>query len=490
MFQPSSKFANQCQNPRTGTDPGTGKPYLDVQGTTLDENNFLRSWTNELYLWYSEVQDNDPANYSTTASYFDTLKTMAKTSTGADKDRFHFTYPTSQWEQLQQSGVELGYGVTWELVAAAPPRTIKAAFVWAGGQALADSMARGDEVLTIDGVDAVNANDQASVDKLNAGLFPQNAGEKHVFGMRTLSGVNYSVTLTSASVTENPVPLVNWVSNGSGGTVGYMLFTTHIATAETALINAVTQLQNQHITDLVLDMRYNGGGYLYIASELAYMIAGPGPTTGKTFDLQQWNNKHPSTNPVTGCPITPTPFIDASQALSSSSCSTSSSGGTPLPYLALPRVYVLTGSGTCSASEAVINGLNGVGVQVTQVGSTTCGKPYGFYPQDDCGTTYFSIEFQGVNAQGFGNYPDGFSPSNSPQLTSAVLPGCAVADDYSMPLGDPHELRFAVALGLQAGGSCPQPTGVVVPRLSAQDHAALRPPPWRMNRILRGAGRL
>ena len=41
-------------------------------------------------------------------------------------------------------------------------------------------------------------------------------------------------------------------------------------------------------------------------------------------------------------------------------------------------------------SEAIINGLDGVNVQVIQIGATTCGKPYGFYPQDNCGTTYFA----------------------------------------------------------------------------------------------------
>ncbi len=42
-----------------------------------------------------------------------------------------------------------------------------------------------------------------------------------------------------------------------------------------------------------------------------------------------------------------------------------------------------------------------------QIGSTTCGKPYGFYPADHCGTTYFSVQFKGVNAQAFGDYTDG-----------------------------------------------------------------------------------
>jgi carboxyl-terminal processing protease len=123
---------------------------------------------------------------------------------------------------------------------------------------------------------------------------------------------------------------------------------------------------------------------------------------------------------------------------------------------------------------------------VIQIGSTTCGKPYGFYPQDNCGTTYFSIEFQGDNAMGFGNYPDGFSPQNSASLTSAVLPGCSVADDFGHELGDPAEGRLAAALGYRSGQGCPSPpSGVapLVPAIAAQ--APVHREFWRENRILR-----
>src|SRR5262245_41093353 len=54
-FLPESMFANQCAAPRTGTDPTTGKAFLDTQGSTLTENNWLRSWSHDLYLWYAEM---------------------------------------------------------------------------------------------------------------------------------------------------------------------------------------------------------------------------------------------------------------------------------------------------------------------------------------------------------------------------------------------------------------------------------------------------
>ena len=80
----------------------------------MAENNWLRSWSNDLYLWYTEIADRDPALYAT-AEYFDLLKTTAVTASGRDKDQFHFTYKTSDWLALVQSGVEAGYGVVWSL---------------------------------------------------------------------------------------------------------------------------------------------------------------------------------------------------------------------------------------------------------------------------------------------------------------------------------------------------------------------------------------
>jgi carboxyl-terminal processing protease len=130
---------------------------------------------------------------------------------------------------------------------------------------------------------------------------------------------------------------------------------------------------------------------------------------------------------------------------------------------------------------------------VIQVGSTTCGKPYGFTPEDNCGTTYFSIQFKGVNAIGFGDYPDGFSPANTVGASGTPVPGCSVADDFTHALGDPSEARFAAALGYRATSSCPAPSGFALPSAVSGVNAQAMPatgalmskPPWRENRLLR-----
>lgn len=482
VFLDWSTFRNLCQNPRSGTDPATGLPFPDIQGETVDENNYLRSYSNDTYLWYDEIVDQDPGLFDDPLVYFEELRTTALTASGAPRDKFHFTFPTDEWFQLSQSGVSAGYGATWTIISPAPPREIAVAYTEPDSPAtnLPVPLARGARILSVDGVDVVNG---ADVDTINAGLFPAGPGETHEFEVLDIgSQTSRTVQLTSAEITSTPVQNVSFVDTPTGR-VGYMLFNDHILTAEDGLINAVNQLNTFGIDDLVLDIRYNGGGFLFIASQLGYMIGGPAQTAGLPFETLQFNDKHPVTDPVTGQPIAPMPFFDVT------------TDGASLPVLDLPirRVFVLTGPGTCSASESIMNSLRGVDVEVIQIGSTTCGKPYGFYPTDNCGTTYFTIQFRGINAKNFGDFADGFSPENTDpsEIIGTVVPGCSIGDDYSSQLGDPGEARFAAAIQYRDTGTCPAATGAGSPGMSklgvsvpASDGMVLKNP-LLTNRIIR-----
>jgi hypothetical protein len=486
VFQPASTFVNKCAAPRSGMDPFTNMAYPDMAGTMLDEKNWLRSWSNDLYLWYNEITDQNPANFSTTDAYFNVLMTMATTSSGAPKDKFHFTYKTSDWEALSQSGVQAGYGAYWVLVTGSVGNDIEVAYIDPGAPgpdspAKVNGLARGAKVLFVDDVDVVSPPNQAAVDTIIAGLYP-GPNETHKFQVQDPGpGAVRTFTMMSSSVASMSVQNVTTIPTASG-TAGYMLFNDHLATSEQSLVTAFTTLQTAGVNDLVLDIRYNGGGYLDIASEVAYMIAGPTQTNGMTFELTQFNSKHPSVDPVTGQAITPVLFESTTQGFSTTQ-------GLPLPHLDLPRVFVLTGPDTCSASESIINSLRGIGVTVVQIGSTTCGKPYGFYPQDNCGVTYFSIEFRGVNAMNFGDYTDGFSPQNAPMPTNATLPGCSVVDDLTHALGDPAEQRLAAALNyIATPGACPAATGLAKSLVAQQGTILAGMPlnlPSRQLRILR-----
>lgn len=446
VFEDEDDFKNLCENPRSGTDIN-GDAFPDQAGSFLYEKHWLRSWSNNTYLWYDEIQDQDPANFGEPVAYFAELKTEATTSSGADKDQFHFTRNTADYQQQVSSGASAGYGFDYTILQSSPPREIRVILTQPGSPAAAQNIVRGSLILEIDGVDAVNGGSQSDVDTLNAGLRPSGAGETHSFTVREPNGTERSFDLTSAIVTEDPVQKET-VFNTASGDVGYMLFNTFgIVDAEIELIDAIENFSNQGVDDLVIDLRYNGGGFLAISSQLGYMVAGDANTSGRTFETTVFNDKHPNVNPVTGQQLSPTPFYRTTLGFSASE-------GQSLPSLNLNRVFILSTAGTCSASEALVNGLRGIDVEVVLIGAQTCGKPYGFYATDNCGTTYFTVQFRGENDKGFGSYADGFIPSGSDNGFERVQ-GCQVADDYLNPLGDPNEEMLSAALNYQATGSCP-----------------------------------
>jgi len=413
-----------------------------MNGSTLDENNWLRSWVNDTYLWYDEVIDRDPSLF-TTEEYFPLLKTEEKTASGKDKDEFHFTFPTDEWEALSLTGSASGYGATIAILASTPPREAVVLYTQPGSSAASTNLSRGARILEVDGADLVSGN---NVDTLNAGLFPETDGENHNFLIRDLGASEpREITLISGPVTSTPVLEVRAIDTSSGK-VGYILFNDHIATAEQGLVDAIDQLKAEGVVDLVLDLRYNGGGFLAIASQMAYMVAGSTQTNGRIFEAL--HDKHPVFDPVTGERNDPVPFYNNTLGFSISS-------GTNLPSLDLPRLYVLTTSNTCSASESIINSLRGIDVEVVLIGSTTCGKPFGFYATDNCGTTYFSVQFQAANDKGFGDFADGFSPENASSLGAVSVPGCFVNDDFESPFGDVSEPMLAMALQYRETGTCP-----------------------------------
>ena len=101
------------------------------------------------------------------------MKTTAKTPSGQDRDRFHFTIPSDEWFLLSQSGVTVGYGATFVIVSAVTPREVRVAYTEPGSPATAASvnLVRGAQILAIDGVD-IDDDSAAGIDTINAGLFP------------------------------------------------------------------------------------------------------------------------------------------------------------------------------------------------------------------------------------------------------------------------------------------------------------------------------
>ncbi|MEM1398077.1 MAG: S41 family peptidase, partial [Pseudomonadota bacterium] len=308
---------------------------------------------------------------------------------------------------------------------------------------------RGSLILETDGVDVVNGGDtDEEVEIINNALFPLTAGETHAFRVRDFDGVERDIVLVSEDIVSSAVNRIR-VFNTATGPVGYILLNTfNTQSSELAIEDAISQLSGEGINDLVLDLRYNGGGLLAVASQLSYMVAGEAATAGRIFETLEFNEDAGPLNPVTGEINEPFPFINQGVGFSIPA-------GQPLTTLSLPRVFILSTPNTCSASESIINSLRGIDVEVVLIGDVTCGKPFGFLPQDNCGTTYFTIQFRGINDKGFGDFADGFAPSNANLPFAVNVPGCAVPDDFSAELGDPDEALLAAALQFREDGTCP-----------------------------------
>lgn len=458
VFQPASTFKNFCATVRTGVD-ARGTPFPDKAGTLLDELFWLRSWTQETYLWNTEVTDQNPASFTDRVAYFNTLKTPATTASGKPKDQFHFSQSTADYLAQVTSAPAASYGAEIRVFAASPPRDVRILFTTEGTPAtelLAGTakLSRGARILAADGVDVVNGGtSQAQLDTINNAIFPKSPNETHTLLVQYPGGAQRTVTLTSASLVADPVNRTAVLPTASGN-VGYVLLNTFSPfSSEKAIVDAIAAMKAQSVTDLVLDLRYNGGGLLAVASQLSYLVAGPAKTSGRIFERLQFNTAAGAANPVTGGTNTPTPFYTTGLGFTVAN-------GVALQPLSLPRVFVLTTSRTCSASEAVINSLRGVNVDVVLIGGTTCGKPYGFYPADNCGQTYFSVQFKGVNDKGFGDYADGFAAADASSAFPVKIPGCSVADDFDSELGVASEGMLAAALAYRASGTCPAASGV------------------------------
>jgi hypothetical protein len=300
----------------------------------------------------------------------------------------------------------------------------------------------------------VNSTSPEATDAFNEGLRPTKVAPHNFQILRV--GETLNITMQAQSITLQQVEYK--VLNVGLQKVGYLLFNSHVPGAEAYLIQAMTYFKQQGITDLVVDLRYNGGGYLAIANALAYSVAGSAQAQGKVFEWNYFSDKRSSEN----------------YAMNFNSFGLNNQA---YPSLGIAKVYVLVTGGTCSASESFINGLRGIDVPVELIGSTTCGKPYGFYPQDNCGITYAAMEMEGLNAKLEGRFSDG------------IVPQCTVLDDLNYPLGDASERMLSVAIKRMQGKSCSQASDLVKSSqalfgMALRDDSVLLRPDWQTNKFL------
>lgn len=402
---------------------GGGGDEPPVQCALSEQKRWLDGYLFDEYLWYPLLKNPDPAAFTTIDDYF-----YAKLSTGGTIGGS--TFPADIWSYTERSadfnlffgeGRTLGYGlsVAGMEVFGQPSRPLRVRYVEPASPA-AGLIARGETLVSINGVAASEyiARDDYSF------LSPSAAGQRLDLVVRNAGGVDRNVTLLAAVYSLTPVSQSKVVVTPGGTRLGYVVMKDFISQAQTPMRNAFADFAAQGVRQVVLDLRYNGGGLVSVARDLA---------------------SHAGGNTLAGLPFTTLRHSDKRASKDQAFLFTSA-----VTHLGATRVYVLTGPRTCSASELVINGLEGVNVPVVQIGDTTCGKPVGFEPVEVCGTVFSAVNFESVNAKNQGRYFSGLAPNS----------GCTIADDLDHPLGDTNEALLAAARRHADTGSCGGATAV------------------------------
>ena len=400
--------------------------------TDARQKSWVRANLNEDYLFYRDAPLTaiEPTTFAgTVPGLFAAYTTRAL----PQKDRFSFVITQAEADATFEAGVSIGLGITF--TRDATTKQIRIAFVDPNGPAFAAGLRRGMQLQSVNGTSLSPAENPLFSDEQAAAVFGAQPGDLVNIGFSTPPSTTETVfPLRIAEFLETPVLTATVLSNTSApGKVGYLAhnsFSTPIG--ELQLADAFKKFADTGVTDLVLDLRYNSGGFIFIASQLAYMIAGNTRTANKTFESFIYSDKRTSQNQSEPFRNVITDFLQKQRV------------GEPLSQLNLSRVFVLATGNTCSASEAVVNALRGVDVEVVMIGSTTCGKPYGFSQRDNCTLSYFPIEFEGRNQKGQAVPVSGLTPTAS----------CETGDDLEHELGDPSERMLSLSLSYMSGGAC------------------------------------
>jgi carboxyl-terminal processing protease len=380
---------------------------LTTNCSTTGQNTFVRDTLRDLYLWYQHLPNVSPSRYSSPEAYLEAVRYKPLDT--------HYSYITGKAanDAFYSDSQFIGYGLS----TTTSDTEMRILQVFDDSPASEASLARGDRILEINGrsVSSLIASGQ-----IGSAFGASEIGVESRIRFAHRDGEERTATMTKRLVTIPTVSLTR-VFEVDGRKVGYLFFRNFVRPSYAALDDAFAALKEAGVQDLVLDLRYNGGGLVDVAVHLSSLIGGA-VTRGNVFAEFRHNDRNTRYNETLR-------FEETEQALN------------------LSRLFVIATRSSASASELVINSLRPF-IPVTVIGDRTYGKPVGQYGIDFCDKVLAPVAFSLVNADGQGDYFEG------------IAADCAAPDDIEHDLGFADEGSLSEALHVIRTGSCSTTTEV------------------------------
>lgn len=349
-------------------------------------------------------------------------------------DRFSFAALQKDWEN-QASGSNTGYGFQRSFVS---ENDLRVSLVFPSSPMGRAGIKRGWRILKVNNIDANLANNNAIGTSLGAA-----ASSEFLFELP--DGTQKTVTVSRAAYTADFL-LHKSIIDAGGTKIGYLVLDSFLGgnngrTTVDALNSAFGEFDAGGVQEMVVDLRYNGGGYVFIAEHLANLLA-PAAAKGKT--MYSYRRNRAFTDFIQRANTDNDPRNDIQNTIRF---------GSQPSLLNLTKIVFIVAGGTASASELLINNLR-PHMDVKLVGQQTFGKPVGFpsllirMSETDASQNYyvFPVAFQTVNADGRGDYFNGLAVDKMQ------------ADDVTRDFGDPQEACLRDALAYIVSGSLPTRT--------------------------------
>lgn len=341
----------------------------------LQARDTLYDAMNEIYFWYKLMPVVKKDDYKDPYTLLEAMRYKPI-------DRWSFVETYAEY-QAESQGSFIGHGISLGLDASNQVRIVQ---IYKNSPLYQkpNNVRRGWIIKKLNNTDLAPifiSRNQTAYDNL---IGPSTAGIPNTFLFQTNSGKDTTITSTKAAFTLNTVILADTLHLKSGIT-GHLVFDQFIPPSNAELATAFAYFSANNIHDIIVDLRYNGGGDLNVLTTMASYFVGAGKA-GKPFLTLTFNDKNTRYNQTYNYKSVATPMT-------------------------LSRMVVITTRGTASASEDFINGLKPL-LPIITIGDTTNGKPVGMvgvpFKTD---YMFWPISFSLVNTSNQGEFYDGFAPA-------------------------------------------------------------------------------